>query len=234
MRRSWRCPAVLLGFVFAAATTGCMSTLAPPRTVPPGTSRVYMLIEGSRQNDQTYLAPRLMVRHGMTERVDAGLELGVLAGGADVKWNAVRGPVDVAWDLGASGWVGPSLRDEPAPLSGSSSSHSLLDGKATVIIGAPVLLGFNVARRVSLIALGGDSLVLRDGELPHALYRAGAGVDLRARSRFAVQFELEALYDVPRGAGAQRPEPILMGGVGFAFGHESEYDDVDGGGRARR
>lgn len=95
---------------------------------------------------------------------------------------------------------------------------------------APAMLGFNVARRVSLIAVGGSSLTWQKGALPHALYRAGAGVDWRARSRFAIQFEINALYDVPGGAGAARPAAILAGGIGLAFGHESEYDDVDGQG----
>lgn len=214
-----------------AGTTGCISTLTPPRTVPPGKSRAYLVVEGGGGQGHNYVAPRPMVRHGLTKRVDAGFQFALFMAGADLKWNAVRGPVDVAWDPGATGWMGPSVREEPPALSRSTAdSNGSPDPLRAfnVVLGAPLLLGFNVARHVSLIALGGSNMVWREGELPHALYRAAAGVSWRARSRFAMQFELDALYDVPRGAGAERPAPILVGGIGLVFGHESEYDDVDG------
>lgn len=94
-----------------------------------------------------------------------------------------------------------------------------------VVLGAPVLLGLN-AGRATVIALGGSGLVLRESELPHATYRAGLGFNFRARPRFAMQFELDALYDVPRGAGAEPPAAALVFGIGLAFGRWSEYEDL--------
>lgn len=214
----------------AVVSVGCVSTLAPPRTVPAGRTRAYLVVEGGGKPNDTYLAPRPMVRHGLTQRVDAGLQFAFFMAGADLKWNAVRGSVDVAVDPGVIAWVGPSVRDEQALLSSSTdaSGGSSWDDATNVSVGAPVLLGFNVARHFSLIALGGSNLVWRRGELPHVLYRVGAGVHWHSRWRFAMQMEIDALYDAPRGVAAERPAPIFIGGLGLVFGHESEYDDVDG------
>lgn len=215
----------------AVASTGCISTLTPPRTVPAGKTRVYLLVEGGGSH-RKYLAPRPMLRHGLTRRVDEGLQFAFFMAGADLKWNAVRGPVDVALDPGVTSWFGPSVRNEP-PVVLSSSSADASGGSEkrdgmSIGVGAPLLLGFNVVSHVSLIALGGSNLLLRKGESPHVLYRAGAGVHWHSRWRFAMQMEIDALYDVPRGAAAERPAPIFIGGIGLVFGHESEYDDVDG------
>jgi hypothetical protein len=205
----------------ALFATGCVSTLTPPRTVPAGQSRSYVLLEIGGENR---VMPRYMLRHGITSRVDEGFQIGPLMGGADLKWNAVRGPVDLAWDPGAIAWDGPSLRGTPLVISSEDNPTGPQKYLVTALLGAPLLVGFNFAPRVTLVTLGGADLMLRDGERPHALYRAGIGFNWRPRPRFAVQFELDGLLDVPRGAGAARPEPLVVGGVGFAFGRSSEYD----------
>lgn len=196
----------------AATVSGCISTLTPPRTVPADATRSYLLVE-STIPPRRYpfpLMPRYMLRLGISDRVDGGLTAGAGVAGLDVKWNAVRGPVDVAWSPGATvaGWPGD-------------------DGTRTVLLQAPAILGFNLSRRVSLIASGGTDLVLGGAALSHALYRAGAGVNLRPADRFALEIEVNVLHNHPRGRGADSPETAIVAGLGFAFGRWSEYDNVN-------
>lgn len=152
------------------------------------------------------------LRTGVGERGEVAMH-GDLPGsfGVDGKWNAVRtAPFDVALmaRITASGFASQ-------PVNGPYHD----EGYVGAFLHLPVLLGFNVDRLTFVLSPGGVTLMNPQGRLTQGV-RAGAAVQLRITSRFALHPEASWMHEV---AG-----PTDMGyaalGLGFIFRALPSYE----------
>jgi len=145
------------------------------------------------------------LRTGVGERGELGMH-GDLPGsfGVDGKWNAVRtAPFDLALMARFTASGGATQ-----PVNGPYHDK----GSVGAFLHLPVLLGFNVDRLTFVLSPGSVTLVNSTGHLTEGV-RAGAAVQVRIASRFALQPEASWMHEV---AG-----PTDMGyaafGLGFIF-----------------
>jgi hypothetical protein len=207
--------------------TACpnMNTYGVPRTIRPGDFQhtiapeiVYMraeplAVDGSRSGvtQWTPTVPTYQLRAGVAERVELGFRLVNLAGpGADVKWNFVRGDIDLAVMPGIH-WVTTVEQFDAALF------HFHL----------PLMIGFRIGETTTLVLTPGTSYGLTLGRLPasssranllqeNALFvRMGVGVNFRVSRGVSLHPEVTLM----RGLNDAQPW-IGTGGVGLLFGDQ--------------
>lgn len=213
-----------------AALTGCTGNqYATPRTIPKGTVSHTVALEGSldfRFNGEPGdLHPRYQLRIGAADRVDLGLMVGPFLG-ADVKVNFLRTKyVDMAISPGVSYGLFPS------------PSYGFDDITQVVRFAAPLSLGFNPTKTVSLF-LHGNAAVLADvsdEDYDYGCYppycekkvwdfvpEVGLGVQIRVTPNIALTPELTVF-----GNSKYTAMPGIHGGLAITFGAQPNYDEFD-------
>lgn len=195
---------------------GCPSPnlYATPRTVPKGGVSHTFALEGVARSSGSTLAPLPVyeLRLGVSRSVDLGFRAASFSTlGIDVKWNPVRGPLDLAFDPGFQG--------------------TYLGGGAVLgQLSMPVVAGIKVNDWFSFVPslgvnVGFDSGAENDGtttgerpyERPYSgmtgvLPRLGLGLHFRASDNLAVQPELTTLIQTDQRAA------YFAFGLGFTFG----------------
>jgi hypothetical protein len=218
----------------AVALPGCPdpSTYGTPRTLPPGKGQHMVAAEGiyvagkvptvdasgattNKFNDSgTLMPPTYQYRHGIVDRVDAGVRVTGASGlGADVKLNFVRSVVDLAIDPGVQ-WV-------YVPTG---------DGFSVFYLHAPLLAGVNVTEKITLVLTPGIVYAATSGSsasnVRHAivssggaLARLGLGVNVRTGRILSIMPEVTAMRAFNDTQGI-----IVVGGVAFKMGAQPLTD----------
>ncbi len=238
MTRSWLGSASWGLFL---ALSGCPNpnTYTTPRTLDPGTvqSQVagegmgvdYKVSHGSTDSSGNPIKtdvlaglpmlPTLGVRFGVAEGLEIGLRLPNGEPFAiDTKIRLLKGPLDVALD--------PGLQLYLASVNNNSF--------AALYLHAPVLLGFNLSRNVSLVLSPGLAYAENTGTNVYAtgvagsstaagfMARLGVGFDFRVNRRFAVHPEVTLM----RQFTGSEDLLLCVGGIGFNFGAQPDYSDL--------
>lgn len=195
------------------ATSGCLNPnlYTSPRATPVKRIAILVAPQIARQTErvQSY-GPVMGLRYGVMPRLDVGMRSNFGSLAADVKWNAIRTP---HFDLAIDGGV--------EFLPHAFYAH------------LPLLLGFNVAEHVSLLASTGVTLgsgeqpmpfgsvsttdpALGAGPVPagRPFVRGGLGVQLRFTPTFAVQPEVTALHYLGENQWVRN---YYVGGIGFVW-----------------
>lgn len=190
------------------------------RTITRGQIQHSIAIEGvGVAGSSTGFSPTLptyQFRYGLADRVELGARLSNLVmPGLDVKWNFVRGGIDLA--------VQPGVSVTYVSASTSSASTDFVIGYFHL----PLLVGFNLSPNVSLLLtpgiLGafasGTTTGTSDGSARFASGtgingRFGVGAFFRLGNGFAIQPEITAVRSFdPDAKGV-----VLSFGLGFQFG----------------
>ena len=224
-----------LGFAAIAVSTvfvcGCPSpnSYGTPRTIPARRFSQTIAAEvvnargvsttGTSFTRTLPSTPTYQLRYGVSDRVDIGVRLAHMSTlGGDVKWNFVRSHrVDVAIDPGIQMMVSPVL--------GTTAFVTYFN--------APVLFGFNVTRKVTLVPTVGLTYSVSSDALPGTdirsasgttggLARLGFGVNLHLRDRFSIQPEVTYLRNFDTATRA-----FVIFGIGMSFGKLPDYDSDD-------
>jgi hypothetical protein len=165
------------------------------------------------------MLPSFGMRIGLAD----GLELGLRApnlepAAADAKIRLLKGSFDMALD--------PGLQFYFASSNGN--------GYSAVFLHAPLLLGFNLSEKTSIVLSPGlvyaqntGSAVVATGitgssAVAGFMGQLGVGVDFRVSHRFAIHPEITVLQQF---TGSQ-DLLLLVGGVGFNFGAQPGYSDL--------
>lgn len=204
--------------VFSAALSGCVSTntYSVPRTLAPDESSHTVAVEmfeaknacvsntPCQQGAREFLlaTPVYMGRRGIVESLDVGVTLAANAA-VDLKWQVVR---STHFDLA----VAPAVA-----------------GPFVFAVHAPVLVGVNLTDWLTVVLLGGWTMLLteQDVQVPlsdrnafHAkgsALRLGGGIDVRIPGLFALHPEVSWL----RFREQDGTVPTLLTfGFGFRFG----------------
>ncbi|MBX3189426.1 MAG: hypothetical protein KF819_20550 [Labilithrix sp.] len=143
-------------------------------------------------------------RTGVGERFEIGMQAGILSPvGFDVKWNPVRGRTfDLAFMTRGSLSVSLGQRHE-------GTSEELNSTGVLGVVHLPVLLGLN-AGPVTFVGSPGGAIAF-DRRGTTAAVRAGLGIQIRLRRRFAVQPEVTWMSDV------KGPTDLGFVTIGLAF-----------------
>lgn len=163
--------------------------------------------------------PTYQFRYGITDNLEFGARLSNLVmPGVDVKWNFVRGGIDLA--------VQPGVSVTYASVSSSSSSSSASTDFVIGYFHLPLLVGFNLSPSVSILltpgilgAFASGSTTSTDGSARFASGtgingRFGVGAFFRVSNGFALQPEITAVRSFdPDAQGV-----VLSFGLGFQFG----------------
>lgn len=208
----------LLTLVCGAALCGCVSTntYAVPQTLAPGASSHTVAVEMfSADNACVSRVPCLQGAHelllstpvyvgrrGLVESLDVGITLGA-NGAVDLKWQVVR---STHFDLA----VAPAVA-----------------GPFVFAVHAPVLVGVNVTDWLTVVLVGGWTMLLTEQQVQvplsdrHVFHakgsalRLGAGLDVRIPGLFALHPEVSFL----RFREQDGTVPTLLTfGFGFRFG----------------
>jgi hypothetical protein len=235
---------VWLGGAFVGvvlALSGCPNpnTYTTPRTLDPGKVQWQVAPEVIGANYKTTngstdangnlvktnaggvlpMLPSFGMRIGLAE----GLELGLRAPNlepiaADAKIRLLKGSFDMALD--------PGLQFYFASSNGN--------GYSAVFLHAPLLLGFNLSEKTSIVLSPGLTYATNTGNgviatavtgssaVAGFMGRLGVGVDFRVSHRFAIHPEITVLEQF---TGSQDLF-LVVGGVGFNFGAQPDYSDL--------
>jgi hypothetical protein len=227
------------GLVFLLAGCPNPNTYTTPRTLDPGQVQWQVALEAIGVDySATYgstdasgnliktnvpsvwpMLPTLGVRVGVAEGLEIGLRapnLEPLAG--DAKIRLLKGPLDVALDPGLQLYYG------------SANGN----GFAVLYLHAPVLLGINLSKRVSLVLSPGLAYAgnTASGVVPSGvagsstaegfMAQLGVGFDFRVNRQLAIHPEVTL---VRQFTGSQ--DLLLgVGGIGFNFGAQPDYSDL--------
>ncbi|HYJ10758.1 MAG TPA: hypothetical protein VEX18_17165 [Polyangiaceae bacterium] len=195
------------------AAVGCLNPnlYTSPRATPVARSAILVAPQMAQQTErvQSY-GPVVGLRYGVMPRLDVGMRSNFGSLAADVKWNAIR---TSHFDLALDGGV--------EFLPHAFYAH------------VPLLMGFNVAEHLSLLASTGVTLgsgeqptpfgsvsttdpVIGGGPVPagRPFVRSGLGVQLRFTPTFAVQPEVTALYYLGDNEWVRN---YYAGGIGFVW-----------------
>lgn len=194
-------------------TSGCLNPnlYTSPRATPVGQSAILIAPQVARQTERTQsYGPVIGLRYGVMQRLDVGMRLNFGSLGTDVKWNAIRTP---HFDLALDGGVEFMPHAFYAHL--------------------PLLMGFNVAEDVSVLASTGVTLGVGEqpepfgststtdpavgaGSVPagRPFVRGGLGVQLRFTPTFAVQPEVTALHYLGENEWVRH---YYAGGIGLVW-----------------
>ena len=200
------------------------STYGTPRTLPAGQDQHTIAVEAiyvnsqpggrgtAREDGGLPMSPSYHYRRGLTDTVDLGARATNLSGlGADVKWNFVRGSIDLAID--------PGVQWAYVPI-----GH----GFSAFYLHAPVLVGLNVTRRITLVLTPGAMFAVETGSPPPghsvvrnggALARLGVGVNLRLGARLALMPEATAMRALNDSGGI-----VVVAGLGIKLGAQPFMD----------
>jgi hypothetical protein len=236
--------------VLSAGLAGCPSSAlyATARTLAPGRHQHTIGVEGiapvvvepsSGAVGATFSpnVPTYQARVGLHERVELGVRVPNLSSlGADVKVALVRGRVDVA--------VMPSVQGAYfavnvfGPATGAGSSGGFLYASA------PVLVGVNASRRVSVVGHLGPALAYVGGTTTGmagtASYvgvtngaafalRYGVGVNLRITDFVALHPEVSAFT----AFGANGVASIITPVIGLQLGASPDFSDLEESGASQ-
>lgn len=237
---------IIAALFFVPLLAGCPNpnTYGTPRTTPKGEISHSIAAEGIYVSGQTQKVnvgtngqpvttnesvgfglptlPTYQLRIGVSDEVDIGVAARNLSSlGADVKWNFVRGSVDLA--------IAPGLQYANLPF-GKEPVHLFY-------IHAPLLVGLNLSDALSVVLTPGfvylaaigtytttgtgadkNSVISASG----ALARFGVGLNIRPSKKFHIQPEVTGMRAFNDAEGL-----FLMFGLGFNFGSLPSYDDLD-------
>ncbi len=222
MSKNVRLGAAVLLVVAAPALAGCPSpnSYATPRTTPAGELSHTIAAEGVgvvTSGDNVFIPtiPTYQLRIGVVDSADIGVRVSNLSTfGAEVKWNPIRGPFDLALAPGfQAGYIG-------------ISDVNAFIGYTNV----PLILGVNVNEWFSVVPTAGVSFVFAsvdDASSTDAastgsgvLGRGGLGFNFRVSKDFAIHPEVTALLN-PDQDGV-----FFSYGVGFNLGALPNFDDM--------
>jgi hypothetical protein len=183
---------------------------------------------GARTTGSIPTFPTYTLRLGIGDSVEIGGRIANMSSlGADVKWNFIRsGLFDVALDPAA----------QIFQIGTTDSTTNTSASISVIYLHAPLLLGLNLSRVVTLVlspgitygivsagvnsSSGQDSASATSGPLG----RLGFGVDLRLSPGFALHPEITFLRNFDSNATT-----LYILGIGFNFGSLPNFDDVGGG-----
>jgi hypothetical protein len=225
------------------AVSGCPNpnTYTTPRTLDPGKVQWqvapevigvnYKTTNGSTDANGNLVKTNaggvlpMLPSFGMRIGLADGLELGLRApnlepAAADAKIRLVKGSFDMALDPGLQFYFG------------SSNGN----GYATVFLHAPLLLGFNLSEKTSIVLSPGlvyaqntasgvvATAVTGSSAVAGFMGQLGVGVDFRTSHRFSVHPEITVMQQF---TGSQDLF-LVVGGIGFNFGAQPDYSDLRG------
>jgi hypothetical protein len=221
------------------ASTGCPNpnTYGTPRTVPAGHISHSIAVEaiGAHAGGASVdlpTAPTYTMRIGAAENLDVGLRVANLTTlGADLKWNFLKGPFDMAIAPGAQFFYYST-----GTSSGSNSASASISG---TYLHLPLLLGINLTENVTLVptvgimygAVGGSSSVssgdgsndsVKASSNTGVIGRFGFGADFRVSAKFALHPEITIM----KGFRERAEGVVYLAGLGFNFGTLPDYSDV--------
>ncbi len=227
--------ALALLLAMPLAVTGCPNpnTYGTPRTIPSGKNQHIIALEGigvrakaprtdasgavetGTDSEGLPLLPSYQYRRGVSDRVDLGVRVTNVSGlGADVKWNFLRGALDLAVDPGFH-WVYVPVRD----------------GFNVLYLHAPILAGVNVTDSVTLVLSPGVVCAAfasssKDGASRSAivtnrgvLARLGVGLNVRLGRLLAIMPEITGMRAFNDSEGI-----VVVGGLGFKMGAQPKAD----------
>jgi hypothetical protein len=231
------------GYVAAGAcllgTTGCPNpnTYGTPRTVPAGHLSHSIAAEaigahGGSTSVDLPTAPTYTMRIGAADSVDIGVRVANLTTlGADVKWNFLKGGLDLA--------VAPGAQFFYYSTGNSGNANSASASISGTYLHLPLLIGANVSEHVTLVptigimygVVGGSSSVTSsDGSNESVkassntgiIGRLGFGADFRVSAKFALHPEFTFMKSFREGAEGF----VYLAGLGFNFGTLPDYSDI--------
>ena len=218
-----------VAFLVAPVLAGCTSpnTYATARTLAPGDVTHTVAAEGigfhgSQGTGVLPVFPTYALRVGVVDRLDVGARVGNLTSiGGDIKWNFLRGPLDMAIAGGAEAFLEWRYEPDAIRRTGSRAYFHL-----------PLILSYNFSKTLSLVGTPGIAYVVGrkvsddfvrtqpfDGGTVAA--RFGVGIDYRFHARRAFHPEVTVLQSTTAA------QTVVMFGFGFAFGGVPSYDDVE-------
>jgi hypothetical protein len=218
----------LAGFVLIAVTIGLFgcpnpNTYASARTLPADDVQVvvaaetYVLIDDGFAGGSAEITPSLPtlgLRYGASDSVDVGVRaVNMASAAADTKVQLMRGRLDLALDPGVQ-WYRGEGRIEPE---GQDISINIFD------VHMPILVGWNINKRASLVVSPGVSFrtAIVDGVEHEWFGIAGVGLNLRVTKSFALHPQITAAWALDDAEGT------IIGGLGFTFGGQPGFDDLD-------
>lgn len=210
-----------------------------PRTIEPGRVAHTVAVEGWGATGSDSAGgtvggfvptlPTYQLRVGVADSVDIGGRIANLSSlGADVKINPVRGNFDLAIDP-AFQWF--TISSTASSSSGNSTTASL----KVFYLHLPLLLGFNLSDKFSIVlspgimwsVVSGSSTTDKSTDAAAttkgAFARFGLGFDIRVARNFALHPEVTALRNLQADEGKVT---IYMLGLGFNFGTLPDFSDV--------
>lgn len=210
------------------------NTYGTPRTLAPGD----LQLQGSLgawggvangSNGALPSLPSVGVRYGVADRLDVGARLVDFFGlGGDIKYNFVRGPVDLAIDPMLQAFYVPAIQLTP------SSSYSNATGIAQVHL--PLLIGINFDDATTLVLTPGIVGTLATGSASDNPYagaqqiafastglgaRLGIGLNIRTSDTFSWQPEVTAWHEF-NGVDSW----VCVAGIGINIGAQPDYSDL--------
>ncbi len=222
---------VVAALIAAPALGGCTSpnTYATARTLKQGDFQHSVALEGiayhSLQGTGALpILPTYQLRAGVVDRLDVGARIGSLTqAGADVKFNFLRGPLDLAIAAGAEAYI----EWHYDPHGGRAPRRTGARG----IVHVPVIVAYNFSKELSLVGTPGIAYVIGkkvdndsirtqaiDGKTLAA--RFGLGIDYRYKKGRAIHPEITLLQST------EKAQTIVLFGIGFNFGDAPSYDDI--------
>jgi hypothetical protein len=163
-----------------------------------------------------------MSRQGVTSRLDFGVQATPGFAGLDVKWNFVRGDVDLA--------IAPEI--DFGPTLGVPDSFTVR-GKL------PLFFGLNVSQAVSIVLVPSVyvephmvcvSPPASDATCDRAGWETVAGTSVGMLARVAPRLALQPGVTIRRAFRAREdglPPWSAVAGMGFTFGRSSEYESPE-------
>jgi hypothetical protein len=131
------------------AVSGCpsLSTMQTPSTVPKGNVRLGFSAEQVKftDGDVAITLPQIemTVRYGLTDDLDVGGKLYLVGAEAGIKYQFLRGPLDLA--------IAPAASYFGVSSNGTTSTGEPATGGISVIgLHVPLLMGFNVNDRLTI------------------------------------------------------------------------------------
>jgi hypothetical protein len=171
-------------------------------------------VDGETETEVLPTLPTIGARYGVSNSFELALRLANLMSlGADTKIQLRRGELDIA--------VGPGVQWHKVDIEYDGDAYSA----HAFDLHVPILFGWNLGPRVSLIASPGATFRTTVGPDPAVEHQwfalAGLGVNIRATQRFAVQPHATFMWDPIDGDG------IFAMGLGFTFGGQPDFSGLD-------
>jgi hypothetical protein len=208
----------LMTILVLASAAGCpsLSTMQTPRTVPKGQLRVAVAAEAVSvpSSDGTLTAPQfeLGLRYGLSDDWDLGAKLYFLGAEFGVKYQFLRGPLDVA--------LAPALSFIAFNTSGDSGQKI---SAQVLYVHVPLLFGANLSENVTLAfgpkflyalvhASGVNAETSESATVSGAMMGGYVGIPLRLGRAFWIAPEIN-VYKPFSASGV-----LWQGGLAFMFG----------------